>query len=1085
MSYTQERDALTVYKASAGSGKTFTLATEYIKLLIENPLNYRSILAVTFTNKATEEMKMRIVSQLYGIAHQLPSSESYLRKIETELDGYSRELIAKRAEQALSLLIHNYSFFNVETIDAFFQTVLRNLARELDLTPNLRLELNGKQAEDKAVDDMIDNLTTKDKVFGWIMEYIDGKLEDDKNWNVIKQIKDFGAKIFDDEYKESSREINERLADEEGFKDFVGKMHAIKTNGEKAIKDVCDEVFDALEQNGLTEADFARNIFNYFKKLKDGQYDDKIVNSTIEKALADPINWVRKADQEKGSPALTLARDVLWNKMRAIEDMRPQIARDILSAKLTLNNLSQLRLLNSIEKQIRDNNNESNKFLLSDTQTILHNMIDGSDSPFIFEKIGGRLNNIMIDEFQDTSSVQWQNFKVLLDDCMSRENAYNLIVGDVKQSIYRWRGGDWELLNNIDRQFHGQNLNIKTLGVNYRSERNIIEFNNAFFRKAIDIECADMAEIDEKSEEQMRQAYADVAQMVPETKGSNGSVHIEFMTAEEDYDAEFLAMLKDLITDLLSKGVKEQDIAILARNNDKIQLIADYAAQEMPDVKFVSDEAFRLDASLAVNVLTNALHVLIHPDDLLATAALVKAWQKEIMGNEQGEGSIFLNAENIADLLPQEYNEERNALMEMPLYDLTERLFLIFNLDRLGDQSAYVCAFYDLLSDYITNYGSNIDGFLTAWEENLHNKSIQSDAVNGIRLLTIHKSKGLEFDNVIIPFCDWEMEKPNTIWCKPTVAPYNYLPLVPVMFSQNMLNSVYRDDYIHEHLQNMVDNMNMLYVALTRASKNLFIYGNIDSRHRSNHRGKTIVEALSQMESEFPGCQLSVETSTNKNGGENISMLTFDYGKLYVPEKKAEKKDKSSNVFEQETTPISLNIETFSPSVVFRQSNQSREFVESDEDDNGHSLYIKKGSILHNLFSTIRTYDDMPKALDALESDGVLYDDDISKTKLVEFLKSRLESEQVKDWFSNRWQVLNERSILSTDKETGKVRQHRPDRVMTDGKEMVVVDFKFASPKDEHKQQVSGYIDLLHDMGNDNVKGYLWYVYSNKIVEVK
>lgn len=433
---------LTVYKASAGSGKTFTLAREYITLLVKNPSAYRNILAVTFTNKATEEMKMRILSKLYGISHRLKDSEDYLQQIKCILKDMSEEQIAHQAGLALSNLIHNYNYFRVETIDTFFQSVLRNLARELDLTANLRIGLNDEQVEQQAVDELIEELQATDKLLFWIMDYIKENIADDKGWNVIGQIKSFGRHIFKEYYKDNSEKLDECLGKEGFFEAYISKIKKMQKESKEHFDHIASSFFDALDENGLTADDFqnkTRGIWSYFNKLKNGKYDDDdLLNSTLAKSLEQETAWVKKSEAKVGNPAYDLVVSFLFPLLHHSEEIRPKLLGIFKSSELTLRHLNQLRLLSSIDKKVREMNKEANRFLLSDTQTLLHSLISDDDSPFIFEKIGTQLNHVMIDEFQDTSTIQWKNFKVLLQETMSRQDAGNLIVGDVKQSIYRW-----------------------------------------------------------------------------------------------------------------------------------------------------------------------------------------------------------------------------------------------------------------------------------------------------------------------------------------------------------------------------------------------------------------------------------------------------------------------------------------------------------------------------------------------------------------------------------------------------------------------------------------------------------------------
>ena len=1089
------KSQLTVYKASAGSGKTFTLAREYMTLVIANPYAYRTILAVTFTNKATEEMKLRILGQLYGIAHHLPESDQYLKQIHEALPHLSETQIRKNAEAALRLLIHNYNYFHVQTIDTFFQSVLRNLARELDLTANLRIGLNDYQVEQQAVDELIESLEDTDKLLFWIMEYIKENIADDKGWNVIGQIKSFGEHIFRDYYKENANKLSERMDEEGFFEGFKEKMKNIKKKAKEQFDEIAASFFDALEEGGYSADDLSgktRGIWSYFNKIKNGKYsDDDLLNLTFTKCMESPDNWVKKADVKNHTDLYQQVSSVLYPILQFSEQHRPTLVKMYKSADLTVKHLNQLRLLGSIDKKVRTMNQEANRFLLSDTQTLLHSLIQDSDSPFIFEKIGTQLNHVMIDEFQDTSTIQWKNFKVLLEETMSREDAGNLIVGDVKQSIYRWRSGDWRLLNNIESEFINpkKQLDIETLDTNYRSDRNVIDFNNAFFVEAAKQEYENLKEAMPEEAQQLLNAYADVEQKVPANKRAQGYVEIRLLKTQEDEDTadestgkgkgeRMMQLCLETVDKLVARGVPTNKIAILVRNNQTIQDIAEYFMNHS-DYEMVSDEAFRLDASQAVQTLVTALHYLMHPNDDIARATLLKY------------ALTYLDSEELVTQL----TSNRQEYLEIPLLDLTERLFTEFRLGEVEDmkaQSAYVCAFYDKLNAFLADNSSDIEAFLQEWDANLHGKSIHCDGTDGIRLLTIHKSKGLEYDHVIMPYCDWQLEKSNTIWCTPQEEPYNELPLVPVDFSAGqMKQSIYEPDYHHEHLQNMVDNLNLLYVAFTRAGHNLYVFG---KRATQNYRSNIIELSLDQVAEKLKKAQEFIsplaedqEVPVEIYGlgtDSKTSDIVFTYGEPYIPKQNVVMEMKlNSNVFTLPSEMMETEIIVSSKMPEFKQSNKSRDLIVGDEEEEQQKYYIKMGTVLHSLFSTIRTHDDIDGALKQLELDGVLYDENISKEKVREMIRKRLESDKVNDWFSDRWEIFNECSIISMNK--GKMEVHRPDRVMKDENETIVVDFKFGKPRQEYHDQVKGYMDLLSGMGHPNVKGYLWYVYPNKIVEVK
>lgn len=1081
--------ALTIYKASAGSGKTFTLSVEYIKLLIKDPQSYRSTLAVTFTNKATEEMKLRILSQLYGIWKLLPDSKSYIDKIKEDLD-VTEEYMSERAGIALHNIVHNYSYFRIETIDSFFQSVLRNLARELDLTANLRIELNDYQIERNAVDELINSLDENSELLTWIMEYIRENMDDDKDWNVIGNIKRFGENIFREYYKTNSKKLNERLLEEGFFKQYTTKLRQMRNEAEVEMQNEAAQFFDALNHNGI-EIDDLNNGKNgpagYFIKIKKGIYNNTIVTKRLQKVLDEgsESSWVKqKSSKETQDIVRELANSTLTPLVHHAEDVRQKNWYIYGSAVLTLRHLNQLRLLNSIENKVRMMNVEQNRFLLSDTHTLLHSLIRDTDSPFIFEKIGNYLENIMIDEFQDTSTVQWQNFKVLLEECMSHgEQQGNLIVGDVKQSIYRWRSGDWRMLNNIEREFPYLNsmLNVCSLDTNYRSSRRVITFNNAFFKRASELEYADQKSStpDTSSPEQLKKAYSDVAQKVPSFRDNHGYVSINLLP-NEDYRQQALQKTAEAVSLLLDSGANYSDIAILVRSNDIIQLIAEFFANELPDVKIVSDEAFRLDSSVSVNIIVNAMLWLTHPDNILAKAYIAKAYQTYVLEkNEQETNKLLATAEGIDSALPCALIDKRNDLLTMPIFELAEQIYTLFNIGNIKGEDAYLYAFYDALTDFIANNTADIDSFVEEWNDSIAAKTIQASAIDGIRIITIHQSKGLEFEHVVIPFCDWTLEKGNTIWCTPQVEPYNELPLIPVDFSASqMKGTIYEFDYNEEHLQNCVDNLNLLYVAFTRAASSLFV---IAQRGTPSSRSYIVEQAITDIKLE--GSSLDGDPSDKK------AELLFSYGELEIVETNAKKK--SDNIFTPEVENMNVDMATFSNKVEFKQSNKSRDFVadddeNTDDDDRKQLSYIKTGKILHYLFSTINTTDDIDTSLAQLEMDGLIEESDTNIKRLRDMLHKRFSNRQVADWFSSRWTLFNECTILDYDAATDTVREHRPDRVMKDEKtgEVVIVDFKFGSPRPEYVEQVNRYKALTQNMGYPNVKGYLWFVYSNRIEEV-
>lgn len=1108
---------LTVYRASAGSGKTFTLAVEYISLLVKDPENYQHILAVTFTNKATQEMKMRILSQLYGIANSLQSSQQYFNKVK-EKTNMPDAVIRNNARAALTLLIHRYNNFRILTIDAFFQQVLRNLAHELGQTANLRVDLNNEEITEKAVDQMIESLEKGQPVLQWISTYINNSIEDDNGWNIIGKIKTFGTNIFKDFYKAHEANLKEQLSNADDFKVYETTLRKRRNDIRKTFNSKARSILNEIKNANLDiPSNYRSGLYKYLTDSAIAPLTNKPLKAGVLKANESPQNWTSskcaKADKQQ---IQTLAAEVLSAQLSELIAYNDDNWNEFQSIQLTLSHLSELRLLHAIADAVDNLTKDTNRFMLSNTQALLKELIADSDTPFIFERIGARLKHVMIDEFQDTSTIQWQNFQVLLANCMAQELSQNLIVGDIKQSVYRWRQGDWGILNNIEKSFAHQKIRLETLDYNYRSEKRIIDFNNAFWEQCVANTAKEVAQDDAEKAEIVQKAYEDVAQKTHKTT-ENGFVKISLYPSKSMKEAvleELIETIKELFNNGYG-GKNQSKIAILVRSKSNIQDIVNALLQSFGnEINIVSDEAFRLDASLSVNIIVSAMHLLTHPDDVLTRGKLVKLYNQEVLKKPLTDTDLLvsINGSNNIDTknidkkerrklateqqmaklnsqLPPEYVANRELLLGLPIVDLVDKLFMLFGLDQLEGQSSYICTLYDTLNDFLKDHTADIDDFINEWENSLSSKTIQSDEIEGIRIMTIHKSKGLEFDNVIIPFCNWEMEKKGTLWCetKNKPAPYNKLPLLPIDFSRDkLIGTVFEDDYKEEHFQNIVDNLNLLYVAFTRASKNLFVFGlrqgkttldNIAKGTPPGNRSYAIELALRQVSEQLQGSSLSFPDDIG-------SEIHFEYGTL-VPETHEKEHAVADNPFLIKPDKHIVSIATYPQAATFKQSNKSIEFVKGEDvDPSDRTRYIKIGNVLHQLFSTIYTTADIPARLNELEQQGIIYNDEITSAQLRTRIEDAITNPQVQEWFSKRWQLYNECTILEYNKDTNEVEEHRPDRVMTDGKEFVVVDFKFGKEREEYKKQVQQYMEILIRMGHKKVSGYLWYVVKNNVVEV-
>lgn len=1053
---------LLVYKASAGSGKTFTLSVEYIKHLIADPKAYRNILAVTFTNKATTEMKERILNQLYGIWIKDRGSDAYLKKIAADLQ-MEEDAVRTAAGKALHTIIHDYSRFRVETIDSFFQSVMRNLARELELGANMDIELSVGDVLNDAVDAMIEKLDRHSLVLYWLLEYIDERIANDKRWDVSKEIKRFGRNIFDEEYVAKGEKLRAKLKDKQAVTAYSKELKAIRDEALEQMKGFAEQFEGVLEVNGLAPTDLIRGangISSYFRKLAGGKTGDDLRNKTVEDCLESPEKWTSKSSPSR-DVICALAASELMPLLQTSEEFRPKNNRIINSCELILNHINNLRLLTNIDEEVRIQNQEHNRFLLSDTNALLHSLIREGDPSFVFEKIGSSIRTVMIDEFQDTSRMQWENFRLLLLEGLS-QGADSLIVGDVKQSIYRWRSGDWQILNGLKGRIEAFPVNIQSLSTNYRSESNVIAFNNMFFTTACKVLSDWHVEETGVPCQELEDAYRDVCQESAK-KTEKGFVQVNFVKeeAEETYTEATIRLLAGKVNELIASGVRMNDIAILVRKNKNIPPIADYFDKHTP-YTIVSDEAFQLSASLAVSVMIDGLRYLANPDDLIAQARLAVNFQQEVMQRPVDINTVLLN--NIDDYLPASFLLQQEALRMMPLYELLEKLFSIFELHRLEKQDAYLCAFFDAVTEYMQKHASELTSFLTYWDEKLALKTIPSGEIEGIRILSIHKSKGLEYHTVLLPFCDWTLETergiPHLVWCSPEDEPFNELDILPVNYSKAMQASVFQKEFREEQLQLWVDNLNLLYVAFTRACKNLIIWS-------TPQASRTVAELLLKS----LGCISGLSE-------EELTETPYECGELCLSEEKTAQAQ--GNRLNAAPQPIVLHMESLEPDIEFRQSNRSADFIQDDEEDKS-AEYIRQGELLHRLFSSIRIASDLPGAIEELMWEGILESEEKAEQigKLAEWA---LRNPQVKGWYEEGWELYNECSILYH--ENGVMQTRRPDRVMIKDGKVVVVDFKFGKKKDVYRKQVEEYMQLLGAMGYTDIKGYLWYVFANELDEV-
>lgn len=1079
----ESRKNLEVYRASAGSGKTFTLAVKYITLLIKSPEAYKHILAVTFTNKATGEMKERILSQLYGIAYGLPASKGYMDKMQEAYPNMSRDEISKQARTALNLILHDYGHFRIQTIDAFFQSVLRSLAKELELNGDVEFLLNGEELLDEAVDAYIKRLEKESGEMEQIISYIDDKLDSNKSWKVAAAIKSFAKQLLQEEYQQRGDKLREEIDADNGalLKRFRAEIESLKKECVSAIKEKVNDIYArfAAATNGMCEKDFAgksTGVWKYFNLMNGFEFkDNKFLKSTVIDKI---VNGTTDKDKLSQYPAINDLIVTLLQEFKQIEKGEYKLFN---SCVLSLEMFHRLGLLNTIAKTLKEENERENRFLLAETTYFLSKMITNNTS-FIFEKIGTEINHIFIDEFQDTSKLQWECFKILLDEVIARGN-YNLIVGDVKQSIYRWRNSDWNIMNNIE-EYHPETIEIVSQkatdgpytyqSTNYRSSRRIVAFNNRLFRSAVKNISTTFKEHLGDGLESLTRAYGDVEQAVPAKKEEEGYVEIREITKQNSRGTMSEEAIEPLMERLHyfieERSIPASEIAILVRGKSVIPMIVEAFKQEFPERKIVSHEAYKLSASIAVQLIIAAMRHIYTPDDDVNLVTLVTLYNKLVQKTEENV-VIGLNKEEYIRFLPDEYLEEIPTLIGLPIYELIEKLITVLHIDKINAEDAYLFSFLDKASECINNKASDIKGFLQAWEDSLCDETIPAASSDSVTIMTIHASKGLEFGTVIIPYCNWELTgRPgNTLWCEPPIEPFNTLSLIPISSKKLMIESIYEKNYNHDYLFQIVDNLNLLYVATTRAKRNLVIF-------IEKSGGKSIDTLSKLVASTIPDLTTLVGSCYDAENS------IYTYGEVCTA--KQEEKEISNNPFivdnEQKQAQGFCSYEN---RLTFKQSRELARFLVSDKKEERVYKSAARGELMHSILAKMATGNELARLLEKMLLEGL-----IPTEKEKNYIKSKLEKAiqlpQAAGWFSGKYKLFNECAILCRGYKEDKT-TYRPDRVMIDKESVIVVDYKFAKKNKAHFEQVRDYMNLLAKVGYTSVKGYVWYVDREEIIDAE
>ncbi len=1066
---------LKIYKASAGSGKTFKLTEEYLRLLFKEPSNYKKTLAVTFTNKATEEMKLRIISELYKLSDG--EKTAYYTTFINEF-AWTPEVIKQKAGKVLNNILHDYSKFSVATIDSFFQKVIKSFAKEIGLYSGYTIELDNEKILSEATDNLFAKIGENENTKKWLLEFAEEKIKDGKSWNLKNEIQKLGYEIFKEEFLMLSDTIYQKINNKKFLKDYYKELMEIKAVFEKYMKSIAVEAIKHMELYSLTVDDFAygnQGVAGYFKGVLDKNKFEP--GKRAISAMGNTDKWYSKSSNNKDAIVAAVTGGLDKYLSDAVE-YYDKNAKKYNTVNYVLRLLHSLGILTDVARQIVDVRQKKNIFLLSDAVKFLKTIINDEDTPFVYEKIGSYYKHFMIDEFQDTSSMQWSNFKPLILNSLS-ENNTGLLVGDVKQSIYRWRNSDWKLLaEQVFADFRHQGVEEQVLDTNWRSKKNIVYYNNTVFKRAsfllqnifnenISDETEDYAEI---LRNRIKNAYGNLKQYCNDNEG--GIIRNYFID-KNDFEKKIKSNLPKIIEKLQDSGVKAGDIAILVRKHQEGAIVANTfleyknssEAKDKYNYNIISNESLYVNTSLSVKLLIALLRYFIFPEDKLNNALLVSLWKSIQNNSVSGNFSFF--AENLSDSLhehmPHGFISKINKINSLPLYELVAQLIKIFSLNNKTSELPYIAAFLDIVLDFAKTDIADIKNFLDWWDDEGNKQTINTpDNSDAIRIITIHKSKGLEFEAVIIPFCNWELDNvkhQKIIWCKPNQKPFDKIELLPVKYNKGLKHTIFYKEYYNEVVNNYIDNLNLMYVAFTRAKSILVTF----SEKNTEDKIKTVADVLFRIiktETEFYEEQ---ELNLCKYWSNEDNMLSIG-----IPDtlKYEQSKDNSCIMTNMAVTGYENKLKLKLGNKDF--FNKSR-FVREQ---------TNKGNILHKIFENITKLSDVDKAIETVVFDGLITS--AEKKYYKDIVTKALTNPFVRDWFSGKYDVITEMSVITPD---GRLK--RPDRVMLSGNDVILVDYKFG--EEEHNsyvKQIEEYNEILKEM-NYKPKSYIWYVVMNKIVEIK
>lgn len=1034
---------LTIYKSSAGSGKTFTLVLQYLKLVLANPNHYRQTLAVTFTNKATGEMKERIVSALVGLVN---GTEKSLEEI--LISDFDKKInIRERAQIVLENLLHDYSSFSVTTIDAFFIRIIKAMSHEMGLPGKYDIDLNRETAIDEICAGIFAEVGRDKILTEWLETFIFDKLDAEKGWYIEGELRKIANELFKESYQQlPSKEWRISLG-------CISQVKAIRYSFENFIQERAKSVIKILKDCAVEPHDFSfgkQGFGNYFiKVLNNPSPLEYLPAKRFTEASFNTDNWFSKSSIKKNALSSTAA-DKLLNEMQSILKHVESHKEKYFTAVVVLNMVYVAGIISHMQEHLKKYRDANNLFLLSDAQLFLNKVISLSEAPFVYEKTGLRYKHFLLDEFQDTSSLQWKNLLPLVENSLADSN-FVLTVGDVKQSIYRWRGADFRLLLNrleSDLKIYDEVTISKNLSFNYRSAKEIVNFNNSFFSSLIEMveRITGFGSIGEAyknvNQEIKRQHDGKVAVKFLGDDEKETSLHIE--ASVKGWKRNALIKLYETIQQLVNDGYKKSEITILVNKNSDGRTIAGFLFANGFD-KIISSDSLLIKNAPQVNFIINLLRIILSSSDEVSKDAAKWFYVKHLTSTVNDFAAVGeTDFEKIIALL--------HKLRGQNLTTAIARILKFFGMNTRND--SYISALQDVVDEFLPKNTNSIYAFINWWDNaraSNEKSVVVPDNEDAIRIITIHKSKGLQFPVVIMPFCNWKMQpKPDGImWVSTQEVPFNELGGVPVKTSSLLSHTYFNEQWQTELENTFLEGLNKMYVAFTRPEEQLYIFVPDSKKEASVKSAEGCVNLIFKKDQHF---------SDLFRASEGVYILGKDFKKH---------KKSMENALGNFESPEILKAGMVSQNFDF--SSIGLKILKQTE---AESMQAQLGVNVHELISNFYSLGDEKQILYQIGMEDV----DGRKAKLV---KSALKILKQNNWHSAGYSIYCERELIN---DAGEIL--RPDRLMIKDNKVIVLDYKTGTKDKKHAQQLKQYHDVLKQLGFSEIEKYILYLESEELVSV-